>query len=158
MTAAQPFHRFFREQAPTVARFLAGLVPAADVEECVQDTFLAALRSYERFDGRHPRAWALAIARRKAGDWHRAAARRPPQVASEIDLLAASSEPASDEGLWAEVAGLPDKQRAALVLRFRLDLPHAEIAAALGCSEAAARRSVFEGVGKLRRSRVGEAA
>ena len=63
--------------------------------------------------------------------------------------------PLSDE-IWAEVAGLPDKQRAALVLRYALDLPHREIGAVLDCSEAAARRSLHEGISKLRESRAEE--
>jgi RNA polymerase sigma factor (sigma-70 family) len=51
------------------------------------------------------------------------------------------------------VAALPEKQRSALVLRYGLDLAHREIGAVLGCSEAAARRSVHEGIAKLRASR-----
>jgi len=37
-----------------------------------------------------------------------------------------------------------------VLYRFVADLPHREIAAALGCSEEAARRSVHEGLKKLR--------
>ena len=48
------------------------------------------------------------------------------------------------------VATLPAKQRAALVMRKQHDAPYPEIAAALGCSEAAARRSVHEGLRKVR--------
>jgi len=36
------------------------------------------------------------------------------------------------------------------VLRFVGDLPHREIASAIGCSEDAARRSLHEGLKKLR--------
>jgi DNA-directed RNA polymerase specialized sigma24 family protein len=35
-------------------------------------------------------------------------------------------------------------------LRYVGDLPHREIAAAIGCSEDAARRSLHEGLSKLR--------
>jgi DNA-directed RNA polymerase specialized sigma24 family protein len=45
---------------------------------------------------------------------------------------------------------LPPKQRAAVALRYACDLPHAEIAAALGCSPEAARRSLHEGMKRLR--------
>jgi RNA polymerase sigma factor (sigma-70 family) len=48
------------------------------------------------------------------------------------------------------VAALPPKQRAAVALRFACDLPHREIAAALGTSEEAARRNVHEGIKRLR--------
>ena len=56
-----------------------------------------------------------------------------------------------DDELWARVRALPDKQRLAVGYRFGADLSYAEIAALLECSEAAARRSVFEGLRTLRR-------
>ena len=43
-----------------------------EAEECLQETFIAALRAYDRFDGEDPRAWVLTIARRKAIDSRRA--------------------------------------------------------------------------------------
>src|SRR4051794_13294955 len=56
-----------------------------------------------------------------------------------------------DEELWAAVRGLPPKQRAAVVLRFVNDFSHREVAAVLDCSEEAARRSLHEGLARLRR-------
>ncbi|MEA2458579.1 MAG: Sigma-70, region 4, partial [Thermoleophilaceae bacterium] len=41
----------------------------------------------------------------------------------------------------------------AVVLRFVNDLPHGDIARVLDCSEAAARRSLHEGLAKLREER-----
>ena len=157
-TAAIPFQRFFEQQAPPVASFLRGLLGPDDAEECLQETFIAALGAYDDFDGRRPRAWILTIARHKATDAHRARARRPRPSAEAAELAGAAppeAAPLSDE-IWAEVARLPDKQRAALVLRYALDLPHREIGAVLDCSEAAARRSVHEGISKLRESRTEE--
>jgi RNA polymerase sigma factor (sigma-70 family) len=52
--------------------------------------------------------------------------------------------------LWEAVHELPDRQRSAVVLRFVGDLPHRDIAAAIGCSEEAARRSLHEGLTTLR--------
>ena len=57
---------------------------------------------------------------------------------------------AGDPELWQAVGSLPTKQRAALLLRFAGDLSHREVAAALGCSEEAARRSAHEGLKRLR--------
>ena len=59
--------------------------------------------------------------------------------------------PEPDAGVWERVEELPPKQRAAVTLRFAGDLPHAEIAAALGCSPEAARRSLHEGIKRLRK-------
>jgi RNA polymerase sigma factor (sigma-70 family) len=153
-----PFQRFVDEHAAAVAGFLRGMLGPHDAEECLQETFIAALRAYDRFDGRNPRAWVLAIARRKAIDLHRASARRPTPTADADQLAAAPSRDRLDGAIWAEVEQLPEKQRAALVLRYALDLRHREIGAVLGCSEAAARRSVHEGIAKLRRARLEEVA
>jgi len=94
----------------------------------------------------------LTIAHRKALDHHRARARRPVPVGAVPDEPATESAgghgPA--DGVWAQVAELPPKQRAALLLRFAGDLSHREVAQALGCSEEAARRSAHEGLKRLR--------
>ena len=64
----------------------------------------------------------------------------------------AVSDPEPDDGTSGRVVGaLPPKQRAAVALRYACDLPHAEIAAALGCSPEAARRSLHEGMKRLRK-------
>ena len=145
-------------------RFLRGAVGANDAEECLQETFLAALRAYDGFDGANPRGWALTIARRKAIDMHRARARRPDPVAGLGDELAApaGAAPGHDGGdggeIWGLVRELPHKQRAAVVLRFSLDLSHREIGEVLECSEAAARRSLHEAMTKLRRQPIEEVA
>ena len=54
--------------------------------------------------------------------------------------------------IWAAVAQLPPGQRAAVVLRFAVDLRYREVGEALGTSEEAARRNVHEGLKKLRAS------
>jgi len=92
----------------------------------------------------------LTIARRKAVDEHRARARRPGPLTAPDDLAAAKPAEDRDPELWGRVAALPPKQRAAIVLRFAVDLRYRDVAAALGCSEEAARRSVHEGVRRLR--------
>jgi DNA-directed RNA polymerase specialized sigma24 family protein len=46
---------------------------------------------------------------------------------------------------------LPATERAAVVLRYGYDLPYADIAAALGSTETAARQAASSGVRRLRR-------
>ena len=119
---------------------------------------MAALRAYPRTRVENPRAWVLTIAHRKALDHHRARARRPAPVGALPDVPApaeAEAEIGADavpdgDGVWARVRDLPPKQRAALLLRYAGDLSHREVAAALGCSEEAARRSAHEGLKRLR--------
>lgn len=149
-----PFQSLLDEHATEVMAVLRGAVGRADAEDCFQETFLAALRSYPKLeDTRNLRGWLLTIAHRKAVDHHRANGRRPLPVA---DLEEAAKEGREngfrvDDGIWALVDGLPPKQRAAVALRYACDLPHVEIAAALGCSPEAARRSLHEGMKRLRK-------
>ena len=135
-----------------MSRFLVATVGPQEAEDCLQETLIAALRAYRRLrPGSNLRAWLLTIARNKALDSHRARARRPVPVpepdAGAIDPRASAN---SDGELWGAVRDLPPKQRAAVVLRFVNDMAHSEIAHVLDCSEAAARRSLHEGLAKLR--------
>jgi RNA polymerase sigma factor (sigma-70 family) len=154
--ALPPFQTLLDRYATEVLAVLRGAVGRADADDAFQETFLAALRAYPDLkDDRNLRGWLLTIAHRKAIDQHRARGRRPLPVAEVADVVEARQAPFDgpqlDDGLWDEVAALPPKQRAAVTLRFAGDLPHAEIAAALGCSPEAARRSLHEGLEKLRK-------
>ena len=129
------------------------MVGPGEADDCFQETFLAALRAYPRAEAANLRAWLFTIARRKAIDHHRAGSRRPTpagEPAAVADGLIASGGRELDGEVWAHVAGLPDKQRAAIALRFVADLRYREIGSALDCTEAAARRSVHDGLRNLR--------
>ncbi len=130
---------------------LRGAVGRTDAEDCFQETFLAALRAYPKLgNAENLRGWLLTIAYRKAIDHHRANGRLPVPVA-EVAEIAVEDQSAADDGIWELVGALPPKQRAAVTLRYACDLSHAEIAAALGCSPEAARRSLHEGIKRLRK-------
>jgi DNA-directed RNA polymerase specialized sigma24 family protein len=92
--APQPFSLFFKQQAPAVARLLRSSLRPDDVDDCLQETFMSALRSYDDFDGANPRAWILTIARRKAIDLHRSLARRPEAPAGASLETPAPAAPA----------------------------------------------------------------
>ena len=145
-----PFQRFLDEHREPVLGFLRAMVGPHDADDCFQETFIAALRSYERMDGRHPRAWVMTIARRKAIDHHRARARRPEPRGELPEVPVVDERP--DLEIWEAVAALPDGQRAAVALRYGADLPYREIGAALDCSEDAARRRVADGLQALRKT------
>ena len=67
------------------------------------------------------------------------------------EVAVCDPEPAiGGQDTWEQVRALPPKQRAAVLLRYAGDLSHREVAAVLGCSEEAARRSAHEGLKKLR--------
>lgn len=147
-----PFERVVELHGPAVLRFCMVQVGSARAEDCFQETMLSALRAYEAIrNAGSIRAWLFSIAARKTIDAHRAQARAPEPL-EEIESLAGTQEsPLRDDALWAQVRALPDKQRQAVTLRFAGDLSHGEIAAVMQTSEAAARRSVFEGLNRLRR-------
>jgi RNA polymerase sigma factor (sigma-70 family) len=145
-----PFQRFLDAHRDDVWRFLVASVGRDAADDCFQETFMAAMRAYPRTRIENPRAWVLTIAHRKALDHHRARARRPVPVGAVPDAPAPEAPDATGEGVWERVSSLPPKQRAALLLRFAGDLSHREVAAALGCSEEAARRSAHEGLKRLR--------
>jgi RNA polymerase sigma factor (sigma-70 family) len=149
-----PFQRFLDSHRDAVWRFLVSLVGPVEAEDCFQETFIAALRAYPRLHAdSNPRAWVFTIAHRKALDAHRGRARRALPVAdvTAVDGREATSPPDRDQALWDAVGELPARQRSAVVLRYVADLPHRDIAAAIGCSEEAARRSLHEGLTKLRK-------
>ncbi len=148
-----PFQALVDEHSRAVGAFLRGMLGPDDAEDALQETYLAALRAYRGFDGANPRAWLFTIARHKAIDRARVAARQPVALA-EPDLVAAT-EPEGDSTngeVWSAVADLPPKQREAVLLRFAADLRYREIGLAMECSEAAARRNVHEAITKLRQS------
>jgi RNA polymerase sigma factor (sigma-70 family) len=149
-----PFQRFLDSHRDAVWRFLVSSVGRVEAEDCFQETFISALGAYPRLRAdSNLRAWVLTIAHRKALDAHRGRARRAIPVAEVVvgHERAAPSPPIRDQALWDAVGELPSRQRSAVMLRYVADLPHSDIAAAIGCSEEAARRSLHEGLTKLRK-------
>jgi RNA polymerase sigma factor (sigma-70 family) len=146
-----PFQTLVEAHAAELHRFLVGSVGPIDAEDCLQETFMSAIRAYPRLkNGDNLRAWLYTIAQRKATDVVRRAARRPTRSLDGVDPAApAAADP--EDGLWRSVQSLPGKQRAAIVQRFVLDLAYAEIGARMGISEAAARQNVSAGLRRLRR-------
>ena len=152
MTALPPFQTVLDDHSGAVMAILQGAVGREGAEDCFQETFLAALRAYPKLgDAGNLRGWLLTIAHRKAIDHHRARGRNPVPVAEVAEVAVEDGIPERDERLWTAVGALPPKQRAAVALRYGSDLPHAEIAAALGCSPEAARRNLHEGLKRLRK-------
>ena len=147
-----PFQRLLDEHRVDLYRFCVAQVGPDHGPDCFQEAVVAALRAYPALRrGENLRGWLFTIAHHKVLDHHRAAARRPLPVGAIPDGAAGAPPPGPPDGeLWAAVARLPDKQRGAIALRFLADLPYAEIAQRLDCSEAAARQNVRAGLAGLR--------
>jgi RNA polymerase sigma factor (sigma-70 family) len=147
-----PFERLVDAHAAELHRFLIGLVGPSEAEDCLQETFMSALRAYPRLGhGDNLRAWLYTIAQRKATDVIRRSSRRPTRALDGVEPPAAPASEPPDDGLWRTVRKLPPKQRAAIVHRFVLDLAYADIGERMGISEEAARQNVSAGLRRLRR-------
>jgi RNA polymerase sigma factor (sigma-70 family) len=153
-----PFQSLLDAHQADVYRFCVAMVGAVEADDCFQETWIAALRAYPRLRRTdNLRAWLFRIARNKAIDAHRARSRRPVPVEAVPEAAtpppAAGAEDSRPE-LWARVRELPPKQRTAVFCREVLGMPYGELALLLECSEDAARRSVHEGLKKLRKEYV----
>jgi RNA polymerase sigma factor (sigma-70 family) len=147
-----PFETLVDAHAAELYRFLVGFVGPTEAEDCLQETFMSALRAYPRLrHGENLRAWLYTIAQRKATDAVRRSTRRPTRGLDGIEPAARSDHQPTDDGLWLLVRELPAKQRAAVTHRFVLDLAYAEIGARMGISEGAARQNVSAALRRLRR-------
>ena len=144
-----PFERFYVEHRDAVFGFLARRLGRPAAEDAFQETFLRALRAYDRLEhGRHLRAWIFTIAARVATDVHRS--RPSDKVSLGEEPRSVDSRPAYLE-LEHLADELPPTERAAVVLRYGYDLPYSEIGAALGSSADAARQAASSGIRRLRR-------
>lgn len=145
-----PFQTFLVAHADRVHRLLVAVAGRQEAADAFQETFLAALRAYPDLPpDTDLGAWIATIAARKGIDVHRRRARHAIPVAEPPERAVDAHEPV-DAALWEEVRRLPTKQRLAIAGRFGADLPYDDLARVLDCSPAAARRSVHEGLTKLR--------
>jgi RNA polymerase sigma factor (sigma-70 family) len=104
-------------------------------EELAQETMLRVWERWEHVRGLdEPEAWAFRVGfnlaasrfRRRAAE-RRARSRNHPVAVATPDMAGAVA-------VRRAVSSLPERQRAAIVLRYFLDLPVNEVAAVLGCA------------------------
>ena len=146
--AVPPFEIFYEAHKDVVLSFLRRRAGRELADDLFQDTFLRALRAYERLEhGEHLRAWVLTIAGRLVID---SARRERPRG----ELFA---EPATEDGrpAYEELApltdGLPPKERAAVVLRYGYDLGYDEVPEALVEGGGDGVQAASAGVRRLRK-------
>ncbi|MDD7939438.1 RNA polymerase sigma factor [Actinomycetospora lutea] len=136
----------------------------ADAEDLAAEALLRAYRALRGYDARRIgrldlRPWLLTILLNTARNDRRDAARRPRTDGAADPPDRPSPVPGPDERAAATdlrerlavlVAELPVAQRTAVVLRHVVDLPVAEVAAVLACSEGTARSHAARGLAALR--------
>ena len=151
VAAIPPFESFYVEHGDIVFGFLRRRLGRQAAEDAFQETFLRALRAYDRLEhGDHLRAWVLTIAARLVIDSGR---RRQPAMHELPELPVEDGRPA-----YAEIEHLADRlpptERAAVVLRYAYDLAYDDIALALDSTPEAARQAASSGVRRLRAGRI----
>jgi RNA polymerase sigma-70 factor (ECF subfamily) len=146
-----PFETFYEAYRDEVLRYLNSRLGGQRAEDAFQETFLRALRAYDRLEhADHLRAWILTIASRIAIDDVR---RRKPHDDLAEDAIAHEDVRPAFEELAPLTDALPPKERAAVVLRYGYGLGYDQIGDALGTSDAAARQAASSGVRRLRKER-----
>jgi RNA polymerase sigma-70 factor (ECF subfamily) len=126
-----------------------------DALDLFQETWLRAYRSYRQLDSADGlRPWLFRIASNLCLNRKRDRARRARVIADiEFDEEhSGGASPMHDTALHLKsmLRRLPNKQREAVVMRKLGGLEYGEIAAALGCSEEAARAGVYLAMKKLK--------
>jgi len=154
VAAIPPFERFYDEHRNAVFGFLVRRVGPDAAEDAFQETFLRALRGYASLEhGKHLRAWIFTIATRVCIDQ----TRRTPSnslLQGELEVAVEDAQPVHLQ-LDHLADELPPTEHAAVLLRYGYDLDYAEIGAALGSSEDAARQAASSGIRRLRRKEGG---
>jgi RNA polymerase sigma-70 factor (sigma-E family) len=142
------FDALYREKAPGMVR-LAFLLTGGSgaAEELVQEAFLQVHRRWESIE--HPAAYLRTAVVHGAASHRR---RRDLEHAKGYERRSeAIGEPVeSSDDLREALRRLPDRQRAAIVLRYYEDLPEAEIAAVLGCRVPAVKSLLHRALRQLR--------
>ncbi len=146
--AVENFVRALHRDVRTYVTYLGADPQAAD--DLAQDTFLRALGSLHRFEGRSSaRTWLLSIARRAVIDSYRHASARP-RLADTDDwqTVAEFAQPRGRLGFEEGIAlaelleALPDERREAFVLTQLVGLPYAEAAELGDCPVGTVRSRV----------------
>jgi RNA polymerase sigma-70 factor (ECF subfamily) len=149
-----------RRHARALARFLLGAgAPEADLDDLVQESFIRAFRSVDRFRGQCQfRSWLLTIGSNVLKDHGRRAGRRGrmimPLDESVRDLSGDPHEHAeaheAEALLAAGLKQLSRLQREVFLLRAQQGLEYAEIAVALATTAGAARVHYHHAVRRLK--------
>jgi len=146
------FARLYADYVRMVHAILLGRVPRRDVDDLVQDVFLAAytrireLRDPAAFGG-----WIAAIARNRATDYLR---RSREQVELPPDLPGGDAIEAETMAVLDVVRKLPEAYRETLLMRLVEGMTGAEIANQSGLTPASVRVNLHRGM-KLLREQLG---
>ena len=156
------FRALYRDTQPRLLRYLRALV-GDDAEDVASETWLQISRDLASFhgDGDGFRGWAATIARHRALDHLRRAARRPPPIlvpaedlaglAARDDTAATALDAVATDAAVRLITSLPPDQAEAVLLRAVLGLDAATAAKVLGKRPGAVRTAAYRGLRTLAR-------
>ena len=148
------FEQFAATRLDAVVRFATVLTnDPALAEDVVQEVLIRAHRRWAQIeDLDQPEAYVRRMIVNEFYSWRRKWARIVPSATERLDrpLDDHAAAVADRRTLLDEIAKLPHKQRAVLVLRYYEGLPDAEIATTLGCAETTVRGYAFRALKTLR--------
>lgn len=142
---------FYAAEFPRLAGALSLYCGDRDLAaELAQEAMAQACRHWHRV--RHfesPAAWVHRVGMNLVNSAHR---RRVLQRRFTSASPSAGADPGTALAVRAAVARLPERQRAAVVLRYFVDLPVEEVAGLMGCSPGTVKALTSQGIANLRRS------
>lgn len=157
--AAWAFEVLYRDLAPSVTAYLR-LHGAAEPDDLASETFLGVFTGLGRFTGDEDalRAWVFTIAHRRLVDDWRSRSRRPRVTDDAEDLGGLPGGDVESDvlvSLGAQdvhrlCAGLPDDQRAVVLLRILADLTVEQVARVMGRSVGSVKALQRRGLRALR--------
>jgi RNA polymerase sigma factor (sigma-70 family) len=153
------FENLVKAELPGLLRFATALCGDPDQgRDLVQEVLVRAFEQWDRIaEVSRPGAYLMRMTTNEFLSWRRRWYTRSVVSAADDTLERvgqAERDHADDivirDDLEWRLARLPRRQRAALVLRFYLDLDYAEAAHVLGCAEGSVRSSCSRGLAALR--------
>jgi len=153
------FDRFVAESTDALLRTAYLIVgDLGEAEDLVQDTLFEVARRWPRVRRmEHPNAYARRILVNRAVGGAKRRARRRQELAAGVPPeralpTVAGAQIGEHDELITALTTLPPRQRAVIVLRYFLDLPEAEVAAALKCSLGTVKSTASRGLARLERA------
>lgn len=147
------FESYVQEARRPLLRFAIVLTDDPELaQDVVQDVLLKAHRRWATISELgHPHAYVRRMLANEVISWRRKWARVRPS-ADGLDQVLADPTDEIDrrDVLLRELARLPIKQRAAVVMRYLEDMPDTDIAEVLGCSAGTVRVHVHRALTSLR--------
>jgi len=144
----EAFGHLYASYARMVHGILMARVPPDEVDDLMQDVFLAAFRKVHTLrDAAAFGPWLAMITRNRANDFHR---HKPEMAELTEDIVAADRTEAEATAILALIQTLPDAYRETLVLRLVEGMTGPEIAERTGLTAASVRVNLHRGMKQLR--------